>query len=257
MEKIIIPLAVIAGLLLLIIGAALLIKAKISRFSHSAFGTDDILKGYSEQKKKLSETPRSVHSMTDIYLPQIHRDFPEFDYERYREMSQTVLRAYFNAISTGSTATLPNEVTLALKNHIKEIIEGLNESGHRQYYVEPVLHNTQLARYFKDGATVTVLFNTAVGLYDYVEDENGNVISGSRDEKLQTIYEVGLIYLQDADKMGVYNEALGLNCPNCGAPIKNLGMKFCEYCGAGVIEVNTRVWKFNSVKEITKRKTAF
>ena len=46
-------------------------------------------------------------------------------------------------------------------------------------------------------------------------------------------------------------------CYNCGAPVRNLGMKFCEYCGTGVIEVNTRVWKFNSITEETKRRTAF
>ena len=57
--------------------------------------------------------------------------------------------------------------------------------------------------------------------------------------------------------MGVLGEGLGLTCPNCGAPIKNLGQKFCLYCGTGVVEVNARVWKFNAVREQTKRKTAF
>ena len=104
---------------------------------------------------------------------------------------------------------------------------------------------------------MTVLFNIAVGMYSYLEDENGKVINGSKDTKLQTVYEVELLYVQDADKMGVYSEALGLNCPNCGAPVRNLGMKFCEYCGTGLIEVNTRVWKFNAVNEQTKRRTAF
>ena len=71
------------------------------------FGTDDFIKGYNEQKRKLSETPRSVHSMTNIYLPKIHQDFPEFDYELSKCKAQAVLRGYFNAITTGSTATLP------------------------------------------------------------------------------------------------------------------------------------------------------
>ena len=79
MEKLIIPLAVIAGLLAVIIGAGFYIKSKVSKFSREAFGTSDFFKGYNEQKKKLSETPRSVHSATGIYLPQIHKDFPEFD----------------------------------------------------------------------------------------------------------------------------------------------------------------------------------
>ena len=105
MEKIIIPLAVIAGLLLVIVGVGVLIKVRLSHFSRQAFGTSDIIKGYNEQKKKLSETPRSVHSLTGIYLPEILRDFPEFDAEHYRMGAQAVVRAYLNAIAAGSTAT--------------------------------------------------------------------------------------------------------------------------------------------------------
>lgn len=257
MEGLILYLAVLGGLAVAGVVAGLVIKSKVQKFSMKAFGTKSIFEGYNEQKKKLSETPRSLHSMTHIYLPEIHKDFPEFDYELYKNKANAVLRGYFNAISTGTTATLPEEISLTLKNHILEIIEGLNTNGQKQYFVEPVLHNTQLSRYIKTGTTVTVLFSISVGLYSYIEDENGKVIHGDKNLKHQTVYEVGLVYVQDADKMGVHNEALGLNCPNCGAPIKNLGQKFCDYCGTGVIEVNTRVWKFDSIKEQTNRKTAY
>ena len=258
MQNFIIPLAVIAGLLLVIIGGGLFVKSKVSKFSRSAFGTDDILEGFKEQKRQLSETPRSVQSMTGIYLPEIHRDFPDFDYAEFKTKAKAVLRGYFNAVSTGTTATLPkNDMTVSLINHISEIIETLCFNGQKQYFTEPVIHACEIGRYFKNGATVTIRFNASVGLYSYIEDENGRVINGDRDNKLQTVYEIDLIYLQDADKMGVYGEALGLTCPNCGAPIKNLGQKFCEYCGTGVIEVNTRVWKFNAINEQTKRRTAY
>ena len=38
-------------------------------------------------------------------------------------------------------------------------------------------------------------------------------------------------------------------CPNCGAPIKNLGAKFCEYCGSAVEVINSRVWSLEHIKE--------
>lgn len=257
MLPVIIPLAVIAGLLVVILGAGVLIKHKLTKFSREAFGTDDLMEGYREQKRKLSETPRSVQSMTAIYQPQILADFPDFDLPLYADKAKTVLRGYLNAVASRSTATLPKDVTLALKNSIQEIIENLNENGQKQYYIEPVIHDCAIGRYIKSGGAVTIRYNISVGMYAYLEDGDEKVINGSKDEKLQTLYEVDLIYVQDADKMGVYGEALGLNCPNCGAPVRNLGQKFCEYCGAGVIEVNTRVWKFNAVREQTKRRTAF
>lgn len=258
MEKIIIPLAVIAGLLLVIVGAGFFIKSKLSSISRQAFGTDDILKGYKEQKRKLSETPRSVQSMTNIYLPQIQRDFPDFDYDDFKTKAKAALIAYFNAISTGSIETLPKDImTNALVDHIVEINEALAANGQKQHFIEPVIHACEIGRYIKSGGTVTIRFNTSVGLYSFIEDESGKVINGDKEDKLQTVYEIDLIYLQDADKMGVYGESLGLTCPNCGAPVKNLGMKFCEYCGSGIVEVNSRVWKFNAINEQTKRRTAY
>ena len=109
MGNIIIPLAVIAGLLVVIIGAGFFIKVKLSGLSREFFGTDDFMEGYKEQKRKLAESPRSVQGMTSIYLPEILRDFPEFDYDHFKTGAQAVVRGYLNAISTGSTATLPDD----------------------------------------------------------------------------------------------------------------------------------------------------
>jgi endogenous inhibitor of DNA gyrase (YacG/DUF329 family) len=57
--------------------------------------------------------------------------------------------------------------------------------------------------------------------------------------------------------MDVQGSAMGVNCPNCGAPVKNLGQKFCEYCGTGITEVNIRSWKFDSIREQTKSKKIY
>ena len=192
MQAIIIPLAVIAGLLVAIVGTGFFIKSKISKFSRQAFGTDNIMEGYREQKRKLSETPRSVQSMTGIYGPEILRDFPDFDLDLYRNKAKTVLRGYLNAIATRSADTLPEEITPTLKNHILEIIENLELNRRTQYYLEPVVHACEIGRYRKTGGEVVITFNTAVGLYAYLEDENGKVINGDKDNKLQTLYEIDL-----------------------------------------------------------------
>ena len=31
--------------------------------------------------------------------------------------------------------------------------------------------------------------------------------------------------------------------------ITNLGAKFCEYCGAGVVELNVHAWSFENIEE--------
>lgn len=255
-----VPLIIAAAALIVVLVCVFIIKRKIQKFSMEAFGTKSFLQGYKERKRMLSETPKSVRSMTPIYLAQITSDFPEFDYDLYREKAMSVLRSYFVSIAGKDTSNLTEECSLTLKNNVQGIIEGLNSRCYTQHFDEVAIHSMEICRYIKNGATVNIIFNSAVGLYNYITDDRNNdkIVFGSEEEKLQTVYNVELVYVQDADKMNVYSgDAVGIHCPNCGAPIKNLGIKFCEYCGTGVTEVNFRSWKFDAVHEETRLKTAY
>ncbi|MEE1318808.1 MAG: zinc ribbon domain-containing protein [Ruminococcus sp.] len=254
---------VMIGSIILLVGAVIAIfiavfriVKKIRRVSRSLFGTDSIIEGISKQKTQMSETPRSLHAMTSVYLPLINKDFPSFDYELYKNKAKSLLRSYFTAIETKKSTALAEECSQALKNNVQGIIEDLNSRNVKQFFNESVIHDVQISRYIKTGSTVTILFVLSVGQYAYIEDENGKVVFGDKNLKNQTVYEVSLVYVQDIDKVGA-DSGLGINCPNCGAPIKNLGMKFCEYCGTGVVEVNERAWKFNSVNEQTTGRRSY
>ncbi len=62
-----------------------------------------------------------------------------------------------------------------------------------------------------------------------------------------------MVYIQNRDMVESDSDrALGYNCPNCGAPVKSLKQKICEYCGCGIQEYNIKVWEFNSVRELQK-----
>ncbi len=232
------------------------VKRKIREVSRSMFGTDSLIEGVNKQKQEMSETPRSLHAMTSIYLPQIMRDFPEFDYELYKNKARSLLRSYFTAVQSKKASALSEECSQTLKNYVQGIIEDLSARNVTQIYRETVIHDIQIARYIKTGATVTVLFELSVGCFSYIEDENGNVVFGDKSIKEQAVFEVGLVYVQDASKLSD-SSGLGINCPNCGAPITNLGAKHCEYCGTSVIEVNTRAWQFDSVTEQTTEKRQY
>ena len=59
--------------------------------------------------------------------------------------------------------------------------------------------------------------------------------------------ETELVYVyEDAKTAGA---AVSLICPNCGAPIRKLGLKKCEYCGS-VLEVqNKKAWRLLEMRE--------
>lgn len=242
--------------MLIVLIGIVAIKRKFRDVSRSMFGTDSFIDGINKQKQEMSETPRSLHAMTSVYLPHIMRDFPQFDYELYKNKAKSLLRSYFTAVQTKKVSALAEECSLTLKNYVQGIIEDLNSRNVKQIFSEVVIHDVQIARYIKTGATVTILFELSVGHFSYIEDNDGTVVFGDKTLKQQSVYEIGLVYVQDADKVGAA-EGVGINCPNCGAPIKNLGLKFCEYCGTSVVEVNIRAWKFDSVHEQTMSKRQY
>lgn len=253
----IVTLVIVAIAAVTIAVAVYKIKRGIENVSRNLFGTSSFTEGLNKQKRQMSETPRSLQAMTRLELPRIKKDFPEFDYEEYKRKTQSLLRSYFNAIEDKKPSLLSGECSDALINSVEGIVADLDSSSYSQIFNEVVIHNTEISRYSKNGATATIKFVTAVGYYAYTQDANGKVVYGDKDIKTQTVYETELVYVQDVEKMGVQGSAMGLTCPNCGAPIKNLGQKFCEYCGTGVTEVNIRSWKFDSVKEQTMNKKIY
>ncbi len=247
--SLIVWLAITAVIVIAVLIAVSVIKRKLREVSQTIFGTNSLLAGISKQKQEMCETPCSLHSMTSIYLPQITKDFPQFDYELYKNKAKSVLRSYLGALQSRDVSMLYEECSDTLKNNVKGIIRDLTSRKVTPVFKEIVIHDVQISRYIKNGATVIVLFELSVGYYSYGENSKGDVVYGDRDLKTQTVYEVGLVYVQNADMAGA-GDAVGVNCPNCGAPVTNLGQKFCEYCSSSIVEVNERVWRFNSVHEM-------
>ena len=65
---------------------------------------------------------------------------------------------------------------------------------------------------------------------------------------IQDRFKIEIIYVIDASKVDKDKKLLGLNCPNCGAPITSLGSKKCKYCDTGIKDIIRRTWVINSIK---------
>lgn len=230
------------------IGVAV-IKTKIRNFSRSVFGTDSIAKGLRDQQEEAATTPKSVSSMTRIFLPQIQRDFPEFNYEEFKAKVENMLKSAFVAI-TSENADLLTDTSDDLHKSVELTIQNNISNNRKETFESIAIHQTEITRYTKSSGTCVITLQSAVGYLHYIE-QNGKVISGSKDLHEQTKYNTDIIYIQDVDKLtSEMATSLGTNCPNCGAPIKNLGSKFCEYCGTGVRVVNINVWTINKYQKI-------
>lgn len=245
-------------IILIVTGIIIFIKIRNSlrKISRTFFNTDDILEGVKKQQNIMVDTPKSISVMTNVYLPLIKNDFPDFNYDEFKQKAENLLLNYFTAISTLTpieNINITNNVAL----QVNSIISQLQANHYTEYYKDVVIHNTAITKYDKNPAVCKIVFQTALENVNYIEDTNGKIIFGRKDLKEQTIYETELVYVQDFEMVSDTNliKALMLNCPNCGGPITNPSAKFCEYCGTGIKQKNVLVWNFNSIKEVSGNKS--
>lgn len=225
-------------------------KRAVESFSREAFGTSDIMQGLKQVEQEYSSTPKSVSAMTSLYLPKIKRDFPEFHYDEMKVRAENVLTSYLLAVDRMSAGVL-KEGNQELKDKLSMRIEMLKGSGERERFGNIKLHRTEITDYKKRNGTCIITFQTSVQYYYTRKDENGKILEGREDLMTQSKYNTDVIYIQDRELLKDERDlSLGINCPNCGAPISGTGSKVCEYCGTPVVELNIYAWTFSNVTEV-------
>jgi hypothetical protein len=212
------------------------------------FGTDSMIEGMKQREAEVEMTPKSVSSATNLYMPSIMRDFPEFHYDEMKSRAENVLTSYLQSI-TGQNPALLSEGTKELKEQLRLRLEMLQNQSQRESFENIHIHRTEIHQYRKQKGRQSIVLQSAVE-YIHALKENGKLIGGSEERKEQAKYNVELVYIQDQDMVENQEDAgLALNCPNCGAPLPGLGAKKCIYCDTPIVEYNLRIWNFSRVEE--------
>ena len=223
------------------------ITGKLRSLSSQLFGTTDFVKGLKMAADVQAETPKSVSAMTRLMEPQIMRDFPEFSWQEFKQKAENMLVSALLAISSNNPDRLL-EGSEDIKKQVQNIIEDNRANNIGETYSDIKIHQTEIADYRKQNGKCVITIQSAVG-YMYYKMQDGEVIAGDKKRKIQTKYNIELVYIQDVDKAKIDN-AVGTTCPQCGAPVKVLGAKYCEYCGSGVVPLNIHVWSLHKFYEV-------
>lgn len=250
MDKVII--ALVLGLIL--VGAAgglvFYVRNRIRRFSKQFLGTEELIKGFKDIEKISSETPKSVSAMTSLYLPKIKKDFPEFEFNEMKGRAENVLTSYLSALSTRDAASL-SEGTAEFREKVAMQIQDLRNREVKVNYTNKKIHRTEISDYKKREGRCIITFQSAIQYMYTMKNTEGKLVEGNEQLYTQGKYNIDLIYIQDRNLVVEDRDhALGVNCPNCGAPISMLGRKTCEYCGTPIVEVNLYAWNFSDVKSV-------
>ncbi len=243
---------IILVLILVIFGciayAVYRVKKAVRSFSQKAFGTDSLSDGLKQVEEEYASTPKSVSAMTSLYLPNIKREFPEFQYDEMKVRAENVLTSYLMSITAGDVSRL-TEGSRELKDQLEMYITQLKAQGEKEKYESIKLHRTEISNYQKRNGRCTITFQTSLQ-YRYSRWDEGNKIKVDGG-MTQDRYNVEVVYIQDRNMVEDERDlSLGINCPNCGAPISGLGSKVCEYCGTPVVELNIYAWTFHKVSKV-------
>ena len=216
-----------------------IIRNKIREISQEAFGTKDLVKGIKQTNLETQSEAKCIMGMEKLDLPKLHDDFPELNINELKRDAEQKIINCLNAIETKDTDKLKEEV---LKVFVNSRLEDLKDKT--VSYDSIKIHNTILNRYEKNDAIATIKIHSAIEyIYTYGKKSP---------RKVQTRFEVEYIYVLDAEKLG-YKTILGLNCPNCGGPIRSLSDDICTYCGSGIINsfknMTKKAWILNNLKE--------
>ena len=216
------------------------VRNKIKNLSQEIWGTKSLIEGIRKQELETASTPKSIMGMEKLDLPKLNKDFKELNINELKRDSEMKIVNCLNAIETKNTDNLKEDI---LNVWVSSKLEDLKDNV--VSYDNIKFHNTILNRYEKNNAVATIKIQTAL---EYIYKKNNK-----SPRKIQTRFELEYIYIIDSTKLGSYQNILGINCPNCGAPIKSLSQESCDHCKTGLViyikDITKKAWILNNIKE--------
>ena len=211
------------------------IRIKIKK-TLNKYGLNSINEIIEKARLEDEELPKSLSSMDSIYMPRFKEDFPSVNINELKRTSEKIILEALNAIETKNSKNIKNE---KVKAFVDSKIEDLKKSNIK--YDSIKIHKTVVSKYEKEKSVATLYLSTSLE-YFYQKDN-------SIKKKVQDRFKLEFIYIIDASNIEEDKRAFAINCPNCGAPIRNIKTKNCEYCGSNIIDIVKKAWICNDIIE--------
>ena len=210
-------------------------RYKFRKIAKHYLGTTDIKKVLEKAELENENTPKSLGSMDSIYLDNLKHDFKDININELKRLAESVILEIFNCIQTKDLSKLStkNEKIIA---YVKNKLNDFQDTDISNMKI----HQTVLNKYEKEKGIATIYLATS---FEYFKKENG--IKKKVQKRIKTEY----IYVIDSNQVKGSLKALGLNCPNCGAPIKSLAKKVCSYCQTGIVDLVKKSFVLNDIYE--------
>lgn len=206
----------------------MIIRVLLDKAGFSGMNLGDI---FEQARLEDQELPKSLASMDRIYLEQIKKDFPSININELKRKAEVVVQDVYSAIEKKNSDGLVGKI----KNYVDRKINDYNTDVSFNNFK---IHNTVISNYKKEKGVASIYFSVA---FEYI------LVKDNKKVKTQDRVKLEYIYIIDELKIDRDIKVLGIHCPNCGSPIKELGDKNCSYCGSAVLEIIGRVFTCNDI----------
>lgn len=182
--------------------------ARAARLFNRAEGLIDDIKGAQIREQ---ETPKSLNAMDSLLLPQILKDFPEYNRAMLEERVIRDAKLFYESAAKGEVL-FTEGIAFSLR-------EGLSERLPEGVAGGIVVHRIALSSYDRHGRDKLITYQAAVQ-YDG-ED-------GRHCQRRLALTYIAAYASDPTENIEV------IKCPNCGAPVPSVGEKVCRYCGSAL-----------------------
>lgn len=215
-------------------------KAQMKELGHAISNAKNLqMEEYSRDKH--------VVGMTSLLEPRIVHDFPEFNKDLLFSITEKNLRKIFNCIELRDISFIEDDQDMYyVLPHLKEQIEDMKSNKTEEKFDNIVFNKSAISAYSNDNGRATIKVSTSLSYYYSTNRRDKKVFDNV---KKATRYTSEFIYVYDETKFEGEQVAIMIHCKNCNAPIRNLGVSYCEYCMAPVERINLKAWKMASYKE--------
>ena len=247
MEFLAILLGSVLGVIIIVGIIAYVIYKKFTNFTRSIGISNSELKNMiQESEYEARYRQKSISGMTGIIMPRILSDFPNFSESEIFGKVESSLTKILNSLEKKKVKN-DRELTI-IKQNLEEQVRELTENEVDLTFDDIVFHKHAIKDYKKDKGVLTIKVQSSLE-YFYEEKKKGKVKIKRNEWKKQTSYTTEFIYVYDTNDFVSTQTTIGARCPHCGAPVKTLGQKQCEYCTSGLEDLNLKSWFISSYKE--------
>ncbi len=190
---------------------------------------------------------KNVKGMTKLLEEEILRDFPDFNKDLIFSICESNLIKILNALESKDISKIEHDNNFTyLREIVSQQIEDMKSNNIIEKYDNIEFHRHAISAYSKKGGKATLRISTTLSYYYNTNRTDRKSFS---DIKKQTRYTSEFVYVYDYSKFNNNQVSFAVHCPNCGAPIRNLEDRYCEYCSTYIEKINLKLWKMSSYKE--------